>query len=95
MKKNFEKYLEEVEETIEGDRIIEMVIQNMQNKSNLLNSKLTNLMVKIINRVNNESRTKINEKNSKIESLEIDLKNIKDSFNREISFAKEKKMNKK
>jgi len=90
VKKNFEKYLEEVEETIEGDRIIEMVIQNMQNKSNLLNSKLTNLMVKIINRVNNESRTKINEKNSKIESLEIDLKNIKDSFNREISFAKEK-----
>jgi len=58
--------LEEVEETIEGDKIVEMVIQNMQNKSNLLNSKLTNLMVKIITRVNNESRVKINEKNSKI-----------------------------
>jgi len=78
--------LEEVEETIEGDKIVEMVIQNMQNKSNLLNSKLTNLMVKIITRVNNESRVKINEKNSKIESLEIDIKNHKESFDREIAF---------
>lgn len=63
-----------------------MVIQNMQNKSNLLNSKLTNLIVKIINRVNNESRSKINEKNSKIESLEIEIKNHKDSFQRELAF---------
>jgi len=86
VKDNFEKYLEEVEETIEGDKIVEMVIQNMQNKSNLLNSKLTNLMVKIITRVNNESRIKINEKNSKIESLEIDIKNHKESFDREIAF---------
>jgi hypothetical protein len=78
--------LEEVEETIEGDKIVEMVIQNMQNKSNLLNSKLTNLMVKIITRVNNESRVKINKKNSKIESLEIDIKNHKESFDREIAF---------
>lgn len=78
--------MEEVEETIEGDKIVEMVIQNMQNKSNLLNSKLTNLMVKIITRVNNESRVKINEKNSKIESLEIDIKNHKESFDREIAF---------
>jgi hypothetical protein len=75
-----------VEETIEGDKIVEMVIQNMQNKSNLLNSKLTNLMVKIITRVNNESRVKLNEKNSKIESLEIDIKNHKESFDREIAF---------
>lgn len=63
-----------------------MIIQNMQNKSNLLNSKLTNLIVKIINRVSNESRTKINEKNSKIEGLEIEIKNHKESFQREISF---------
>jgi len=79
-----------VEETIEGNKIVEMVIQNMQNKTNLLNSKMTNLMVKIITRVNNEHRSKLNQKNSQIESLEIDIKNHKESFDREISFYKEK-----